>query len=102
MPFSVAFILNLDVPWPSTVAGQITPEGVGAARGDAAAELDRPCALAAELRPPRPQAACGEVEGMLVGEPDRAVRLGDEPRAHAGGLRPPDLGGGDVAGLGLA
>src|SRR5918996_1876619 len=85
------FAKSMAVRAPSAL-GEIAPERVAAARGHAAAELDRPRALAAELRAPRPEPARGEVQRVLVGEPDRAVRLVREPRALAGRLAHADLG----------
>src|SRR5688572_11062408 len=71
--------------------GKIAPERVGAARGDGLTELARPRTLAAELGAPRPEPPRGEVERVLVGEADGAVRLVREAGADAGRLAHPDL-----------
>src|ERR671919_1353496 len=84
------FAKSVAVRGPSAL-GEIAPERVAAARGHAAAELDGPRALAAELGAPRPEPARREVQRVLVGEADGAVRLVDETRAHARSLAHPDL-----------
>src|SRR5262245_49782725 len=75
---------------------QVRPERVGAALGDSATELDRPVALATELGAPRPEAPRDELQDVLVGEADGAMRLMRDRRAHAGRLADPYLGGGDL------
>src|SRR5581483_10415965 len=101
MPLRRAVVMS--VPWPSN-ACQVVPEVVGAARRDALAELDRPRALAAELRAPGPEPPRGEVQRVLVREADRAVHLVHEAGAHACGFADADLRRRDleawIAGLG--
>src|SRR5436190_20072761 len=97
MPFSVAFAMrpSFEMRAPSS-RGEIGPERVGAARGDAAPQLDGPAALAAELRAPRPQPAGREVERVLVREADRAVDLVDEAGRDPRGFAHAHLRDGDL------
>src|SRR5688572_8481601 len=74
-----------------SAGGEVGPEGVGAAGGHGGAELARPRAFAAELGAPRPEPARGEVERVLVGEADGAVRLVRDAGADAGRLAHADL-----------
>src|SRR5262245_1875873 len=93
MPFSFAFAMD----WSSDLSRrEIGPERVGSPRGDAAPELDGPRTFTAEFRTPRPEPARGEVERVLVGEPDGAVHLVDEAGGHAGGFAHTHLGDRDL------
>src|SRR5213593_565306 len=75
---------------------QVRPERVGAALRDRAPELDGPLALAAELGAPRPQAPRHELQRVLVGEADRAVRLMSDRRADPRRLADSHLGHRDL------
>src|SRR5262249_47249091 len=70
---------------------ELAPEPVRAPGCDFMPQPDGPAAFVAELRAPRPQAARGEVQRVLVGEADRAVRLVGDAGADAGCLPGPDL-----------
>src|SRR5262249_58194827 len=56
------------------------------------AELRRPVAFRAELRPPRPEPPGREVQAVLVREPDGAVDLMGDTRPDAGRLAHAHLG----------
>src|SRR5205809_5164873 len=93
MPFSLALAILLSL---SEACGEIGPERVGTARGDAATQLHRPATLAAELGAPRPEPARREVERVLVREADRAMHLVHEAGRNARGFADPHLGDGDL------
>src|SRR5713226_2582429 len=60
------------------------------------AQLERPVALPSELRAPGPEAPRDEVERMLVGEADGAVRLVGDARPETRRFPAADLGDGDL------
>ena len=73
--------------------GDQRPQFVGAARGDALAELDRPVAFGAEIVAPRQRAQRVAVQDVLDGEADRAVHLMGDGAAFFGRFRAADFGG---------
>src|SRR5438132_13391878 len=80
----------------ASARSEIAPERVGATGGHGAPELTGPRVFAAELRAPRPETARGEVQRVLVGEADGAVRLVRDAGADAGRLAHAHLGHGDL------
>src|SRR5216684_4843331 len=71
------------VTLPPLPGRQVRPERLRAPRGDLSPQLERPVALPPELRAPGPEAPRDEVERVLVGEADGAVRLVGDARPEA-------------------
>src|SRR5690348_11852327 len=88
-----AVIRGLDVSRRGSAGSDQRPQLVGAARGDALAELDRPVALRAEIVAPRQRAKRIAMQDVLDSESDRAVHLMRDGAAFFCRLRAADLGG---------
>src|SRR6187397_441638 len=73
---------------------EVRPERGGPARQRRPSELARPVCVRSELGAPGPEAPRREVEAVLVGEADRAVRLVCDARRAVDGLADPRLGDG--------